>query len=648
MSRTSKALKRLGVAGVALATIGAGVPAFFATAAQAAGPATTITISPSTQTGPAGACLVYTVTETAADGSAATSPDTVTVQLQDTASADPTTAPSVQFCTVDVNNNQTLTGPTGTAATNLAGTRTQTFTLTGGKATFGVYDTTPETITIRAFNDADTNGAPGPNELSAANASAVFTAGGPAGTAAAADAVATVTATPETDSKTAGSTHTINVLLQDANNNPVPGVQPLGQIESGPNAAVPATIGVPGTPAKPVTCGTSNNAGVTTCTYTGDANKTGTDTVRVFVNHTGGTNAFEANVDKSDTVTRTNTGPVASARNVDLKPDTITTASGSTNAFTATVRDANGVTVAGVTVTFSLTGVGRFSPTETVAGNGTVTKVTGADGTASVLTTTASNETGTQTLKADIATTPGQTPAVTTNQCAQAAGTVNGTATTGAPAGNCTDSSTNTVTVNGASPSPSASASPTTSPGAGGRGTLSTSTPDIQPNVQGVLTASGLTSNSAYELRCYTRPSTTYFTARSATTSAAATTLEFRILPGANTRCYVRPAGNESLASNSVVINVHTTLSLSTVRTGVRTYVFQGRNLPRRAGQLITLYRVANGQEIRTSNLTTDSSGIYRVTRTFTGTGTFQFKVRTSQTLNNAAGVSNTITVNVR
>ena len=105
-----------------------------------------------------------------------------------------------------------------------------------------------------------------------------------------------------------------------------------------------------------------------------------------------------------------------------------------------------------------------------------------------------------------------------------------------------------------------------------------------------------------------------------ATVAAGTTTLQFRILPGTNTRCYIRPQGNDALASNSVVINVHTTLSLSTVRTGTRTYIFQGRNLPRRAGQLITLYRVSNGSEIRTSNLTTDSSGIYRVTRTFTGT----------------------------
>jgi len=192
------------------------------------------------------------------------------------------------------------------------------------------------------------------------------------------------------------------------------------------------------------------------------------------------------------------------------------------------------------------------------------------------------------------------------------------------------------------SPSPSQTTTPPTN-----RPVLSTSTPDIQPNIQGVLSATSLQPNSAYELRCYSRPSTTYFTARSATTSASGTTLDFRILPGTNTRCYVRPAGNEALASNSVVINVHTTLSLSAIRTGTRTYVFQGRNLPRRAGQLITLYRISGGQEIRTSNLTTDASGIYHVTRTFTGTGTFQFRVRTSQTLTNAPGASQVITVNI-
>ena len=173
-------------------------------------------------------------------------------------------------------------------------------------------------------------------------------------------------------------------------------------------------------------------------------------------------------------------------------------------------------------------------------------------------------------------------------------------------------------------------------------------TPLIPAGSTGRLTATGAASE-AYQLMCYTRPSTTYFVARSGNFNATGDPVTFTLSLGRNTRCFIQYATNSAQgASPSVVINVRTVLSLSTVRTGVRTYIFQGRNLPRVAGQLITLYRIDNaGNEIRTSNLVTDSSGIYRVTRKFTGTGTFQFKVRTPQTLNNAAGVSNTITVRI-
>jgi hypothetical protein len=206
------------------------------------------------------------------------------------------------------------------------------------------------------------------------------------------------------------------------------------------------------------------------------------------------------------------------------------------------------------------------------------------------------------------------------------------------------------------SPSPSPSVSATTSPSATPTATVSprqaltlvVNTPSIAAGSTARLTATGA-ANEAYQLQCYTRPSTTYFTARSGSFDATGSAVTFTLSLGRNTRCFIQYATTSTQgASPSVVVNVHTVLSLSTVRTGVRSYIFQGRNLPRVAGQLITLYRVdGSGNEIRTSNLVTDSSGIYRVTRTFTGTGTFQFKVRTSQTLNNAAGVSNTITVNV-
>lgn len=205
-----------------------------------------------------------------------------------------------------------------------------------------------------------------------------------------------------------------------------------------------------------------------------------------------------------------------------------------------------------------------------------------------------------------------------------------------------------TFTTASPSPSPSPTKSPAPTPPPGGRQTptLQVKTPLIPAGSTATLVGTGA-AGQTYQLRCYTRPSTTYFTARQGAISANGS-VTFTLSLGRNTRCFLRYATGTAQDSPSVVINVRTVLSLSTVRTAFRTYLFQGRNLPRVAGQLITLYRVDNaGNEIRTSNLTTDSSGTYKVSRKFTGAGTFKFKVRTSQTLNNAAGVSNTITVNV-
>lgn len=214
-------------------------------------------------------------------------------------------------------------------------------------------------------------------------------------------------------------------------------------------------------------------------------------------------------------------------------------------------------------------------------------------------------------------------------------------------------SNTATATFSAASPSPSPSPSrsaspPPTSPPAGRQTlTLVTTTPDIQPNQTAILIARGA-ANAVIELRCYSRPSTTYFTARVATINATGDAVTFRLLPGTNTRCFVQYQTNPNTGfSPSVVVNVHTTLSLSAIRNGVRNYTFQGRNLPRRAGQLITLYRISGGTEIRTAIVYTDATGTWYIRRQFTGTGTFGFRVRTSQNLTNAAGVSYVYTVNI-
>jgi hypothetical protein len=526
-----------------------------------------------------------------------------------------------------------------------------------GRLTFGVQSNHTGTVNVTAFVEATNvpatpspnttgNNAPDGTEHSATATKYVV--------ANANNSVTGLSCTPTSANNAVGDTHFITctaVTTVGSNSSiPVRGVQVKQAISSGPDrtSAVFACGQSSGTATAPAIDQTTaygtftNNQGVVTCKFTNNG-QPGTDTIINYVDVNG--DNIPQSTEPNATVTKTFAG---AARFINCTPKSPTVPYGVNQTISCTVTDLNGNPVPNTNVYFqaSFPG-GRFTST----GTSQATVLTNANGVAAVtINNPDQTTTQTQTVTATIGNaTRAFTASDTTAECNQAAGTTTQpgqttTATTPA-AGKCSDSVTITY-VNG-TPSPSPSSSVSTAPGTA-RPVLSTSTPDIQPNIQGIYTVTGATPNSVVELRCYTRPSTTYFTARTATVNAAGGPIEFRILPGANTRCYARPAGNDSLSSNSVVINVHTTLSLSAVRTGVRTYVFQGRNLPRRAGQLITLYRVnAAGQEIRTSNLTTDASGIYRVTRTFTGNGTFQFKVRTSQTLNNAAGVSNTITVTV-
>jgi hypothetical protein len=194
----------------------------------------------------------------------------------------------------------------------------------------------------------------------------------------------------------------------------------------------------------------------------------------------------------------------------------------------------------------------------------------------------------------------------------------------------------------GASASASTSASPTGSPSACGAPlTVFLDRTDITPTQPVNVTSHG-SPNSVVELLAYSRPNTSYGVVRTGTTDANGNVV-FSVKPGTNTRLYAHYKGGSTASdSASKVINVHTALSLSAYRDGVRRYHFQGRNLPRLSGQLITLYRLdGNGNEIRTATVKTNDSGIWRINRNFTGSGTFTFVARTSQTLNNAAGRSN-------
>jgi Bacterial Ig-like domain (group 1)/RTX calcium-binding nonapeptide repeat (4 copies) len=134
------------------------------------------------------------------------------------------------------------------------------------------------------------------------------------------------------------------------------------------------------------------------------------------------------NDDKTDTVIKTWGAGALAARNIDARPEEATNAPGTTHRITAVVTDREGKPVAGVTVTFTETGVGTF-----MGGGSTVTATTDDRGQATAQVTTQTTETGTQTVTASLPTTGG------VDECERAAGDPQG-----APAGNCTDQVTKT------------------------------------------------------------------------------------------------------------------------------------------------------------------------------------------------------------
>jgi hypothetical protein len=173
--------------------------------------------------------------------------------------------------------------------------------------------------------------------------------------------------------------------------------------------------------------------------------------------------------------------------------------------------------------------------------------------------------------------------------------------------------------------------------------------------------------NAQVDVYAYSRPNTTYSIVRSGKTDSQGN-ISWPVTPGGNTRLYAHYTnGSTTTAANdspTTVITVHTSLSLSAYRDGARKYHFQGTNLPRRPGQLITLYRYATGPNLdqycvptAESDTTTKSDGSchaviasqaktgsndqWRIDRTFTGDGKFYFVVRTSTNVNNGRGHSN-------
>lgn len=355
------------------------------------------------------------------------------------------------------------------------------------------------------------------------------------------------------------------------------------------------------------------------------------------------------------------------ARFVAVSPKTVQQTPNTAQTISATVTDVDGKPVAGVTVTFTENGAGAFRN-----GASTATSVTNASGVATVETVSLPGETGTQTITASIASTTAQP-----NQSNQAAGQgtdpqgndlANNTLNPGTePAGVSSDTATVTFTNTPASPSssptatPTATTSPTGTPSPTGTGTPSpTGTGNPSPPAtactvpatvtlaQSTIMATGsagvtvrATPNSVVDLFAYSRPSTTFRVVRSATVGTDGSA-DFRVVPPTNTRLFAQQRGCN--AGVSIVLNVRTTLSLSVVRNGTRSYTFSGDSLPARSGGLIvSLYRITNsGSQVLTSQARANTTnGEYTINRRFTGTGRFGFVVRTGQDLQNAPGSSN-------
>lgn len=383
----------------------AGEPSDTATKTWSGAPFSVV-MTPPSDTAAQGTCNPFTVVVRDAGGNPAAAGTLVDVTVTQTTPAPTLAAPSdVTFCDTTANG-----GPGGTnaqaapaGASNAAiqdgtstfkvGQRGEFLTDDAGTLTFGITSNNQSAYNVVAFvedADSDTLTAGEPNDTS----TKTFTAGTAAG-------VSSVDAEPETATRFIGDTHTFTALLKNAGGDTVSGVTPLVDITSGPNAAV--------TP----TCGASNQAGVSSCSYTAGTT-TGTDNLIVWVqqNNAGGTPGPDASEPQdaiqatfiagqaSTLVDLTCAGSKAGGTNQtapagetagqkETREETcVNPTSAPTETFTVHVTtDTNGDTVrenaAGVPVNFTVTPTGANAATtaaDVTPTSGTVT--TGPNGTA--------------------------------------------------------------------------------------------------------------------------------------------------------------------------------------------------------------------------------------------------------------------------
>ena len=207
----------------------------------------------------------------------------------------------------------------------------------------------------------------------------------------------------------------------------------------------------------------------------------------------------------------------------------------------------------------------------------------------------------------------------------------------GVAVSNCTDTTSDVDFTPPPPPSPDPSPSPAAPP---------PPPPPTVENGSGIITASQSASMSGFaesgstvQLLAYSRPSTTYNVVRT-TTASGTGAYSFVVSPQTNTRLKVSVNGQES---DSIVVGVRTAISLRAVRTAAYTYTFTGQVVPRRPGQLVSVYAHTPSGDRLVGRGAVGSDGVWRASHRFTVPGSFPLYASTTGDLTNYAGRSATI-----
>jgi len=258
-----------------------------------------VTMEPASDSGAVGTCNEFTVTATDENGNPV---EGATIDISQTHEDD---TAATDFC-------QAEDGPLPADET---GTGTETShaefgpTDENGQVVIGIESDTEGTVTVRAWwesADNDTFNTGEPTDTS----TKTWTAGG-------ADAVATLDCEPETSSNPTNSDHTITCTAENASGDPVPDVDVLYRVDSGPNANVEVddtsdTNDDVNSTGQDVWCTTSND-GSCSDFYTSSA--AGTDNFTFWIQQScGGTGGPDA-CEPQDQVAKTWT---AAPTNVDI------------------------------------------------------------------------------------------------------------------------------------------------------------------------------------------------------------------------------------------------------------------------------------------------------------------------------------------